>query len=129
MSKGSIITLILLLVLTLGGFLGFKEYQKFETAKEAKAEALQVSMGSTLLRENKPYVESLIDKHHDAAFKAGFKREHIFAPTEFDGQKYMEVLWEGVAASALTDNKPEIAAALPSVHVGKRGDGVPTPPS
>jgi hypothetical protein len=128
MSKGSIVTLVVLLAVILGGFLGFKQYQKVQSANEARDEAMQVVMGSKVLREHKVYIESLIDRHHAEAFKAGFKREHLFAPTEFDSQKYIEVLWERVASSANSDSKPDIAAALPGVLQGTRGSSMLIPP-
>lgn len=119
MSKGSIITLVVLVVGVLGGFLGYKEYQKRQTSGKAAIDAKGL-LGGRQYRENQAYIDGLIHRHHGEAFAAAFQQEHLFAPSEFDEQKYLEVLWKRVSESAIRDNKPEIADSLPSLNDGGR---------
>lgn len=117
MSKGSLITLAVLVVLVLGGLLGYKAYQENKTRAEAREAAVGLLHGGKLFEANKDYVLKLIDGAHAEAFKATYRQGGLFAMSEFDEQLYLEALWSRVEAAAKADKREDILLVLPGIAI------------
>jgi len=118
MSKGSLITLAVLVVLIVGGVLGFKTYKKSELGKEAQASAHSLVRHSVVVQQNKDYVFALMDRFHPEAFAKAYSSGGLTGGAEYDEEVYLDALWTRVKDQARQDGREELLIALPSSGSG-----------
>ncbi len=115
MSKGSLITLVALIALVVGGLFVWKSVQRAKAEAEAPSVPHQTLSATKMYRENKAYVDQLLKEAHAPAFAQAYKSGSLFAPSEWDEQRYLELVFDYIEARALKDNKPDVAQGLPAV--------------
>lgn len=115
MSKGSIITLVVLVVMVIAGLFGVKIYHRTENEKEARTEAWKLVQDSKALKPHLDYLKKVMESHHTRAFSAAYSSGGLFAPSEFDGQIYVERIWELTAMTLRNEGKADIIELLPAV--------------
>lgn len=121
MGKGSIITLVVLVALVVGGMFVWKGVQRSRTEAEAREAPRKLLAFSMVYKENRDYLDGLIREAHGAAFEKAYNPGSLFAPSEWDEQVYVEHVFDAVAARVLADGKPEMARDLPGVHEKPEG--------
>lgn len=116
MSKGSIITLIVVVVFLVGGLLSWKAVQRSRAEAEARQAPFTLLAHTKVYKENKEYLDRLIAEAHAPAFGACYKFGGLLSPSEWDEQAYIERVFDHVADRARADNKADIIPQLPGVH-------------
>jgi len=115
MSKGSLITLAVLVVLILGGMLFYKQSQR-QTAEKESLSALNQMLSVKSIEPHRDYLQSIADKHHKEVFESSYVSGGLFAPSSFDEQKYIEDVWSRIREQLKAENKKEILFLLPGVE-------------
>lgn len=113
MSKGSIITLVVLVAVVFASLFIYKEQRESLTHAEARLAALEFLGHRKPLEEHKAYVESLVDRFHDQAFEASYVHGGLFAASEYDEQLYFEELWPLMRRAARDEGRGDVAVVLP----------------
>lgn len=124
MSKGSIITLVVLVVAILGGLLVYKDRRAAATHTEARQAALDFLGQRPILAEHREYTTGLVDRFHDQAFQVAYVHGGLFAASEYDEQVYFEELWPLMRKAARDEGRAEVAVLLP----GAGDDEAPVEP-
>lgn len=118
MSKGSLITLAVLVVLVLGGALGFKAYKRDQLNAEARASAESLLKHNVVVQQHKDYVYPLIERFHEQAFAKAYTSGGLTGGAEYDEAAYIDELWTLIKAQAQADAKYELIPALPATGSG-----------
>ena len=113
MSKGSIITLVVLVAAVFAGLLIYKDRRAAATDKEAREAALEFLGQRAALVEHEAYYTELVERLHDEAFGVAYIHGGLMAASEFDEQVYFEELWPRMRKAARDEGKPEVALLLP----------------
>ncbi len=113
MSKGSIITLVVLVVAILGGLLVYKDRRAAATHDEARLAALEFLGQRPTLVEHREYITGLVDRFHDQAFEVAYVHGGLFAASEYDEHVYFEELWPLMRKAAREEGRGEVAVLLP----------------
>lgn len=116
MSKGSIITLVVLIIAIVGGLLIYKDRRTAAAHVEARSAAMEIVEPRPFFIANREYVEGLLDRFHDEAFEKAYVHGGLMAASEFDVQTYLENLWDLVNAQATADGRQEVADGFPAMH-------------
>lgn len=116
MSKGSIITLVVLIVALVGGMLVYKQVQRSRTEREAQAMPRAMLTQTAVYKNHGPYIDALLEEAHRDAFASSYRAGSLFSPSEWDEQVYLEAVIEHIAQRAAADGKQEILDNLPGVH-------------
>ncbi len=124
MSKGSIITLVVLVVAIVGGLLIYKDRRAAATNIEARAAATEYVQSRKVFNEHGEYIEGLIERFHDEAFEKAYVHGGLFATSEYDEHDYFEELWFLARRTAREEGRSEVADMLP----GAGDDERPLPP-
>ncbi len=126
MSKGSIITLVVLVALIVGGMFVWKAIQRTNAETEALAAPLSLLAQSKVYKDHRDYLDGLLREAHGPSFATAYKPGSLFLPSEWDEQAYVESVFDFVAARAEADGKPDIIQGLPGVHKKPPGYVEPT---
>ncbi|MBL8746227.1 MAG: hypothetical protein JNK58_07730 [Phycisphaerae bacterium] len=116
MSKGSMITLAVLVALLVGGMVVWKGIQKSRAEAEARVAPVNLLQYSKVYKENREYLDGLLREAHAPSFAQAYKSGSLFTPSEWDEQVYVELVFDFLAERAKADGKPEIVPGLPGVH-------------
>ena len=119
MSRASLISLVVLVCLLLGGMLVYKSVTRGRTSGTAQADALALVSGVNLVRDNRATIEGYVSAEHDAAFASAYTGGGLFAPSEFDEEVYLAALLTGADGSELV---LRCLAGLPVGHAKSRRD-------
>lgn len=115
MSKGSIITLAVLVVLVLGGVFAWKQTQRSYAEKEAPRMVLDLLGPTKAYRDHKDYVDGLIRTNHDRAFREAYRSGGLVAQSVWDEQKYLELTIDFIRERATAEGKADLVEGLISV--------------
>ena len=115
MSKGSLITLAVLVVLILGGMFLYKQNQR-SVAEQDGLKVLDQMLSVKSIQPHREYLQGIAEKHHDAVFESSFESGGLFAPSVFDEQKYIEGIWSHICEQLTAEGKKDILFLLPGVE-------------
>lgn len=118
MSKGSLITLAVLIVLVIGGALGFKTYKRSALNAEARQSADSLLRHNVVVQQNKEYVDGLMARFHPEAFAKAYTSGGLTGQAEYDEAVYLDELWTLIKRQAEADGKSELLIALPATGSG-----------
>lgn len=113
MSKGSIITLVVLVVAVFASLLIYKDRRAAATRVEARQAALEFLGQRPKLVEHEVYLAELVDRFHDQAFEVAYVHGGFFQASEYDEQVYFEELWPKMRKAARDDGRSDVAVLLP----------------
>lgn len=108
-----IVTAIICSLLTVGGFFGYKQYQRVEMRDNARA-TIERSIETSIERESgrfdpqsKMGIDRLMREHLNAAFAAHYVSGGLTRPAEFDEVEFMRDIFERMhnAAEAGAENE------------------------
>lgn len=119
MSKGSLITLAVLIVLIFAGLIGWKQYQRASAEAAGREEAIGLVARNKGIIKERAYFDGLMARHHDEAFAASYQSGGLFAPSEFDSGVYIEKLFDLIVASAEADGKVDVVSGIPAVSMSR----------
>lgn len=114
MSKGAIITLVVLVLAVLGGAIGMKMQRQSAASRDARQSAVALLQSSPTYRSNQEYVDRLIDEHHGAAFESAYQSGGLASQADFDEEIYLTELWRRMAESAQRDNRKDVVQIIPT---------------
>lgn len=123
MSKGSIITLVVLIVAVIVGLLVYKDRRAAATNQEARQGALDHLGQRASLAPHMDYINGLVDRFHEQAFAVAYVHGGLFAESEYDEQVYFEELWPLLRKAAREEGKSEIAEQLPGAGDDEKAGG------
>jgi hypothetical protein len=116
MSRASLITLGVLVAAILGGMLVWKGVQRAAAERDAH-EAVRLALDGTSARARfGEYIDRVVRETHAEAFAAAYDSGGLFSPSEWDEQRYIELIFERLASRAAAEGKADLIPLLPGVH-------------
>ncbi len=112
MSKGSIITLLVLVVVTVGGFWGYKVYRVGVRHAEVREGATEWLNGRQFYNQNVEYIEGLVDFAHDEAFDKAYSMGGLTSQAEFSEETYYFTLLKLLEEETRSAGRDDIAEQL-----------------
>jgi len=83
-----VIIALVAIALTLGGFMGYKLYERSQTSAQFREDASSLVTNLSILQEHHPEALVLLDKAHPGAFSEAYDFGGIAAPAKADEQAY-----------------------------------------
>lgn len=106
---------ILLGIVIVGMFFGFRIYTRLVDSEVAKLQVLEILKEEQLHSQDAPYYDALLDAAHDPAFAASYSVRILRQTSVFDRDKYVTLIFDDMSARARKDQKSDVVEGLQRV--------------
>ncbi len=99
-------------VVVAGGLIGMKYCDQGEADADVKGQAAEVVSQLPDYAGNEEYYASLIETAHPTAFDDSYRMGGRRTSSKFDDERYLQLLFQGMADQAQADGRTEIVGTL-----------------
>ncbi len=119
MSKGAIVALVVLVVLSIGGLWGYKQQQMGKSSDQALADVMASLQTGRDYKANAAYLDGVVKWAHDDAFAKAYTHGGLTSKADFDEGLYLHEIWEAVDRKVREDNRADLVRSLPRINLMK----------